>query len=184
MLLAFKMVRRILLVVVLIVAGLVAAVLSTRPDLQDSQRDVEAHWQRAEEKLDERYALLGASAQAVEGAGGAELDVAKDLKSALSKWRSIGEHPGTEVSQRIAAAAELEGLAIRLETTIGATRTLRETPGVPESLFAMSNSTPTSEVEALNGAVRHFQKLHEGFPARLIAGPLGFEPIPTLELAK
>jgi hypothetical protein len=86
------------------------------------------------------------------------------------------------VEAQVKAAALLEGLAARLAALVEATPRLRSSGDVEGALAGVDRSDPTGGRQGYNRAVAAYEGVRGGFPRRLVAGALGFNPRRTLEI--
>ena len=176
--------RGLLLVLVALVVSSVAAsatavALGSRSDLAASRKRVDAAWSALRPILDARNQALGAAALLARDRLGAGRAVFDDIGSAVAAW------PGTARSatdRQVAAAAALEGLAVRLESTVAATPRLRGAADVTGALDRLRRPDTAAGRAAYNSAVTAYQRARGGFPRRLVAGALGYADRRTLEV--
>src|SRR5262245_19115336 len=78
-----------LALVVALVGGIAALVLTQQPKLDDARAEVDRTWRPllADDQLPTRYRTLEGALSAFDAAGGADRAVSKDLHAALAGWR-------------------------------------------------------------------------------------------------
>src|SRR2546430_17716337 len=85
-----RRVRRLAVVVlVLLVVGAIALVLTTRPKLDDARGSVDRAWTPLRGPLSERYAKLAEANAQLVAAGGGERDVSRALGLTLGRWGEL-----------------------------------------------------------------------------------------------
>src|SRR6266567_3388236 len=85
-----RRVRRLAVVVlVLLVVGAIALVLTTRPKLEDARGGVDRVWTPLRGPLSERYAKLAEANAQLAAAGGGERDVSRALGLRLGRWGEL-----------------------------------------------------------------------------------------------
>src|SRR2546430_16602493 len=95
-----RRVRRLAVVVlVLLVVGAIALVLTTRPKLEDARDGVDRAWTPLRGPLSERYAKLAEANTQLAAAGGGDRNVSRALGLRLGRWgqpppaKDGGAHP-------------------------------------------------------------------------------------------
>jgi hypothetical protein len=167
----------IVIALVLVVAGAVAAVLTIQPKLSDARDRVDARWSAVRPHLVARYTALGGVAQALKDAGETNRSVTKDLDAALPRWSKLAllgaEHtdPGVEAS----TANELEALARRVRANIVASDRLKTNAAILAAFTTFDQAVvPPPDVKAYNASVRRYEDEREGAIHHLVASVLGF----------
>lgn len=168
----------IVIALVLVVAGAIAAVLTVQPALSDARDRVDARWSAIRQPLVDRYIALGGVAQTLKDAGEANRSVTKDLDAALDRWSKLAlrgaEHtdPGVEAS----TANELEALARRVRANILASDRLKTNTVLGTALGAFDQSVVSPPgVKAYNAGVRRYEDEREGAIHHLVASILGYK---------
>ncbi len=173
--------RRAVLVLLLLVAVAVAAIaLTARPELDRARDDVTATWRSVRGPLTARYDLLATATDAASEAGGAGRDVVEDLGAALDRWRAAAS--GSPVSEQVAAANELEGLTRRLTAAVEASERLGGDAAVASALADLAGADIPEAARAFDDAVRDYESARGGTARRAVAGILGYDEIPALDL--
>ena len=167
------------------VFALVAAVLlTTWPRLSDASDVVDRRWRGVQPRLDSRYDALAALSRAVR-AEKAELGLLDDVDDALSAWKvETSKRPTPDLEGEPEAANVVEGTAARLTRYVAASPRLSTNQAVTSAVEAFRSSLPEEAVKAYNRAVRSNDRERDRFPGRFIAGLLGFEARPTLEIPR
>src|SRR5918995_398865 len=107
-----RRVRRLaVVVVILLVIGAIALVLTPRPKLEDRRGDVDRAWTPLRGPLGERYARLGEANAQLAAAGGGERDVARALGLRLGRWGELQRARDGDADDEVQTADQLEGLA-------------------------------------------------------------------------
>jgi hypothetical protein len=183
-----------LILVLLVVIGVVAAVVFVRPDLVDTSDRVDTRWTTApapapavalRTALATRYTALAGVAKALTDAGAGDRSVTKDLTAELARWQryALRGPKHTDPTAEASTANALEALARRAKANIAGSAKLSANPGIAPALAAFDQSVPPpAQVAAYNAAARAYQDAREGIPNSLVAGALGFDSRPVLEL--
>jgi len=173
--------RRAVLVLLLfaVIAG-TAAALTTRPDLDRARDSATATWRAVRSPLTARYDALSTANNAVRDAGGTGRDVVDDTRAAVARWRDAAS--GSPVSEQVAAANALEGLARRLAATVEASELLRADAAVVAAISDLADATIPEAGRAFNEAARDYEAERGGPVRHLVAGLLGYDAIPALDL--
>jgi hypothetical protein len=166
----------IVIALVLVVAGAIAAVLTVQPKLSDARDRVDARWSTLRSPLLARYSALDGVSKSLKDAGEGNRSVTKDLDAALARWSKLAlrgaEHtdPGVEAS----TANELEALARRVRANIVASDRLKTNTALGTALGTFDQSVVSPpDVKAYNAAVRHYEDEREGAIHHLVATILG-----------
>jgi hypothetical protein len=178
--------RWILLVLVLLmVGGVVAAALLVRPDLVDTRDQVDATWAPLRAPLATRYEALGDVATGLTAAGAGDRAATVDLIAELERWRAFAlrgpKHtdPGAEA----ATADDLEALARRARANVAASARLTADPAIAAAFAAFDQAVVApATVKAYNRAVRAYEHAREGTIKALVARALGYDARPVLVL--
>ena len=168
----------IVIALVLVVAGAVAAVLTVQPKLSDARDGVDARWSAVRPPLLARYTALGGVAQALKDAGETNRSVTKDLDAALARWSKLAlrgaahTDPGVEAS----TANELEALARRVRANVVGSDRLNANPAIIAAIIVFDQAVvPPPAAKAYNAAVRRYEDEREGAINHLVAGALGYD---------
>lgn len=172
-----------LVLVVLVVGGAAALVLTERPKLDDARTAVNTRWNplRGPDQLVLRYQKLQGALSAFDAAGGSNRSVSKDLHTALAAWgRALkGGDAGTEAE----AANVVEAQATRLVANALGSERLKADPAVTQSLVQFATTKPNSAlVTAYNRAVRAYEDERTGTLQRPVGRLLGYDARPFLVL--
>jgi hypothetical protein len=167
---------------VLVTSALVAATVviaaSSRSDLSQARRQVDAAWDELRPALDRRYQALVEATAAARNRLGADRTLLAEIDRAVATWSS---GHGT-VEDQVRAAMRLEGLTARLTATVAATPRLRSSEDVGRALSALDRDNPGVARQRYNRAVGAYEDVRGAFPRRLVAGALGFGARRTLEV--
>jgi hypothetical protein len=181
-----RRVRRLAVVVVLLlVAGAVALVLTTRPRLEDQRDNVDRAWTPLRAPLATRYEqLAGVNAQ-MAAAGGGDRSVTKALGTTLSRWDRL--HRARDGSADADAEAEtanrLEGLASRLGAVVLTSDRLRGVDPLNQAIAAFQGATlPPPAVKTYNDAAQEYEDTRNSTLRRPVAALFGYDSRPQLML--
>jgi len=179
-----RRIRWILLaLVVVIVGGAVALVLTQQPKLDDAQTKVDDSWKplRAPDQLTLRYQKLEGALSAFDAAGGQDRDVSRDLHAALDRWTRARR--GDDAGEQADAANAVEAQGTRLLANALGSERLKQDKAVTDSLAAFATTTPNAAlVAAYNRAVRDYEDERTGTLAQPVAKVFGFDARPVLVL--
>jgi hypothetical protein len=184
-----RRVRRLAVVVlVLLVIGAVALVLTTRPKLEDSRKAVDRAWTPVRGPLAERYSRLGEVNAQLAAAGGGERDVARALGLRLARWGELqrARAGDTDAAAEAATADQLEGLATRLQAVVASSDRLRGADSLNQAIAAFqgtSNPQLQSVVKTYNDSVRHYEDERNGLVRSPVASLFGYDSRPQLLLS-
>jgi hypothetical protein len=181
-----RRIRWILLaLLVVLIGGIVALVVTQQPKLDDARSEVDDAWRplRATDQLVVRYQTLEGALTAFDAAGGEGRDVSTDLHAALDTWsRTLGRGDG-DADAQARAANEVEAQGTRLVANALASERLRLDRAVTDSLTRFAGTRPDPVlVSAYNRAVRDYEDERRATLARPVARPLGFDARPVLVL--
>jgi hypothetical protein len=171
-----------LALLVVVVGGIVALVLTQQPKLDDARAEVDDTWKplRADVRL--RYQTLEGALSAFDAAGGKGRDVSRDLHAALTAWHRSLRDGGPDAQVRAANAVEAEGR--RLTTNALGSERIKANPAVTDSLSKFANTKPDLLlVVAYNHAVRGYEDERTSTLAQPVARVLGFDARPVLQVA-
>lgn len=173
--------RRAVLVLLLFAAIAGAAIaLTARPNLERARGDATARWKAVRSPLTARYDALSEANNAVRTAGGTGRDVVEDVGAALERWRAAAS--GSPVSEQVAAANALEGLTRRLTASVAASERLRSDATVIEAVSNLADAKIPEAGRAFNEAARDYAAKRGGPVRHVVAGLLGYDEIPALDL--
>ena len=170
-----------LALLVVLVGGVAALVLTQQPNLDDARTEVDDTWKPlvADDQLPARYRMLDGALSAFDAAGGAEREVSKDLHATLDTWTKATKDgdAGTQVQ----AANSVEAQGARLLANVLGSERLRGNASVTDSLVRYAQSTPNPDlVNAYNTAVRAYEDTRTDALAQPVARVLGFDARPVL----
>jgi hypothetical protein len=182
-----RRVRRLAVVaLLLLVAGAVALVLTTRPRLEDRRDDVDRAWTPLRAPLAARYEqLAGVNAQ-MAAAGAGDRSVTKALGTTLARWDRLRRAPDGDADAAAEAetANRLEGLATRVGVVVLTSDRLKGIDPLNQALAAFQGTTPPPPpVKTYNDAAQEYEDTRNSFLRRPVAGLFGFESRPQLLLA-
>jgi hypothetical protein len=180
-----RRIRRLAVVVlVLLVAGTVALVLTTRPKLDDGRDEVDGSWTRLRAPLAGRYDQLAAVRAEMTAAGGGERAVTRELGTTLSRWGELRRagNDDADAEAEAEAADRLEGLATRLQAVVSSSDRLRGVEALNQRIAEFQATTPPllPPVKTYNDAVRDYQDERNGFLRSPVASVLGYDSRPQL----
>jgi hypothetical protein len=169
-----------LVLLVVLVGGVAALVLTQQPKLDDARTTVDTAWKplRAPDQLPLRYQTLTGALSAFDAAGGADRAVSKDLHAALKHWEAALQDG--DAGAQATAANEVEAQGTRLTANALGSPRLASDKAVPDSLVKYAQTTPKPElVAAYNRAVRDYEDERTGALAQPVAKMLGFDARPV-----
>ena len=172
-----------LVLLVVLVGGVAALVLTEQPKLDDARTKVDTAWKPlvAADQLPLRYQTLTGALSAFDAAGGADRDVSKDLHAALKAWDTALKDGGAGTQATAANTVEAQGR--RLTANALGSQRLAADKAVTDSLVKYAQTTPKPElVAAYNRAVRDYEDERTGALAQPVAKVLGFDARPVLAL--
>jgi hypothetical protein len=179
-----RRIRWILLaLVVVLVGGAAALVLTQQPDLDDARSQVDTAWKplRGPDQLVLRYQTLAGALSAFDAAGGQDRDVSKDLHPALDAWTAALRDGDAGTQARAANRVEAQGTRL-VANALGSER-LRGDRAITDSLAKFATTSPNADfVDAYNHAVRDYEDQRTGALAQPVARVFGFEARPILAL--
>ena len=168
------------LLLVLVAVGLLAIVLTSRPDLEDARNEVDTRWEALAAPLNARYELLAAASAAASNNVGPAGEIAAEVNAALNDWADSVDR---DVADAVAAANALEGLGRRLDAAIGASPTLSNDAAVMTAMTDFATADPPEPASQFTAAVRAYEDERDGPVRGVLADALGYEPIPVLVVA-
>lgn len=184
-----RRVRRLAVVVlVLLVIGAIALVLTTRPKLEDSRTGVDRAWAPVRGPLSERYDRLAAVNEQLAAAGGGERDVARALGLRLARWGELRRTRPADADADAEAetADQLEGLATRLQAVVSSSDRLRSADGLNQAIAAFQGTSTQpllAAVKTYNDSVRNYEDERDGLLRSPVASLFGYDSRPQLLLS-
>jgi hypothetical protein len=179
-----RRIRWILLaLLVVIVGGAIALVLTQQPKLDDAQAKVDDRWKplRGPDQLPLRYQKLEGALSAFDAAGGTDRGVSRELHAALDRWNRSLKNGDAGEQADAANAVEAQGTRL-LANALGSER-MKQDKAVTDALTAFATTTPdTTLVAAYNQAVRDYEDERTGTLAQPVAKVFGFDARPVLVL--
>jgi hypothetical protein len=172
-----------LALVVLVLGGIVALVVTQQPKLDDAEAKVDTTWKplRGPDQLVLRYQTLEGALTAFDAAGGKDRDVSRDLHAALEAWNRALR--GGSAADQAQAANRVEAQGTRLVTNALGSDRLKTNTAVTDSLTKFANTKPDPlRVIAYNAAVTDYEDQRTSTLAKPVARILGFDARPTLQL--
>ncbi len=173
-----------LALVVLLVGGVVALVVTQQPKLDDARTEVDTAWKPlvGTDQLPLRYRTLTGALSAFDAAGGADRAVSKDLHSALKAWDTALQDGGA--GTQAAAANTVEAQGRRLTANALGSPRLAADQAVTDSLVKYAQTNPDPDrIAAYNRAVRKYEDVRTGALAQPVARVLGFDARPVFALS-
>jgi hypothetical protein len=170
-----------LALLVVLVGGVAALVLTQQPKLDDARAEVDTTWRplRAPDQLRLRYQTLAGALSAFDAAGGAQRDVSKDLHAALDGWDDALR--SGDAGRQAAAANTVEAQGTRLVANATGSERLKGDRALIDALLKYAGTTPNSNlVGAYNRAVRAYEDERTGALAQPVARVFGFDARPVL----
>ncbi len=179
-----RRVRRLAVVVlVLLVVGAIALVLTTRPKLEDARDGVDRAWTPLRGPLSERYAKLGEANTQLVAAGGGERNVSRALGLRLGRWDDLrrATDGDADADAEAQTADQLEGLSSRLQAVVSSSDRLRASEPLTQAIAAFQGSVPPPPaVTAYNRAVRDYEDERTGLLRSPVASMFGYDARPQL----
>jgi hypothetical protein len=172
--------RAILLAIVAAVVAVGVLVLIGRPKLDKAQTRAVAAWHQIQPALERRYRALHDLERAMT-AHAPIRDAEQATVSQLARWDALGGDLGPQVD----TANRLEGLGRRLvrAATDPAGR-YQGDASIAAAVRAYQATAPHApDVTAFNRAVGGYRSERDGFVWRVLASPLGFDPLSRFEPA-
>jgi hypothetical protein len=183
-----RRVRRLAVVVVLVlVAGAVALVLTSRPQLDDRRDAVDRAWTPLRAPLAARYERLAAVQAEGTTAGAGDRAVTRELGLTLARWdrlrRAADGDANAEVE--VATANQLEGLAARLRVVVLTSDRLKGVDALNQAISTfLGTAPPPALVKTYNDAVQAYEDARTSFIRRPIADLFGYDSRPQLPLSE
>jgi hypothetical protein len=182
---ARRVLRLAVVVVLVLIAGAVALVLTSRPQLDDRRDEVDRAWMPLRAPLTLRYERLAAVEGESTTAGAGDRGVTRELGAALARWnrlRAVGDGDA-DAEAEAASANQLEGLAARLRAVVLSSDRLKGVDPLNQAIGAFQGSAPPpSEIQAYNDAVQEYEDTRTSFVRRPIADLFGYDSRPQLTL--
>jgi hypothetical protein len=172
-----------LALIVVLVGGVAALVLTQQPKLDDARSKVDTAWKplRGSDQLPVRYQNLTGALSAFDAAGGKDRAVSNDLHAALDRWGTAlrGDDAGAQAS----AANAVEAQGTRLVANALGSERIKADKAVTDALTRFATTTPSPTfVDAYNRAVHDYEDQRTDALARPVARVLGFGARPVLAL--
>jgi hypothetical protein len=181
-----RRVRRLAVVVlVLLIAGGVALVLLTRPQLEDHHDDVDRAWTAVRQPLAARYEQLAAVNEQMAAAGAGERSVTRELRTTLSRWVRLRQasEGDADVDGEARTADELEGLATRLNAVVLSSDRLKSVEPLTQSIAAFQGTAPPlPAIKTYNDATEAYEDTRTSLLRRPAADLFGYDSRPQLAL--
>jgi len=172
-----------LALLVLVLSGIAALVLTQQPKLDDARSKVDDVWKPliGDTQLKLRYQTLEGALTAFDAGGGQGRDVSRDLRAALTAWNHALRDGDADAQARAANTVEAQGT--RLGANALGSERLRTNPAVTDALSKFTNTKPDLIlVAAYNRAVRDYEDERTSSLAQPVARALGFDTRPVLQL--
>jgi hypothetical protein len=178
--------RRVRLVLILgllvvVVGGVGALVLTTKPDLDDGRARVDAAWTPMRKPLQLRYQVLAGVDVKMTEAGNGDRPVLEVLRAALDRWADLAgdSDAAADAGTETETANELEALAARVRASINGSERLKNNKGVTDAMALFDVTVvPPPLVRTYNRAAQRYQETREGTLESVVAAVLGFESRP------
>src|ERR1700704_3167141 len=174
-----RRVRRLAVVVlVLLVVGAIALVLTTRPKLEDARKGVDRSGAPPGGPLSERYAKLAEANTQLAAAGGGERDVSRALGLRLGRWGELrrAKDGDADADAEAQTADQLEGLATRLQAVVSSSDRLRGSDALAQAIAAFQGTVPPPPaVTAYNRSVRDYEDERNGLLRSPVASLFGYD---------
>ena len=170
-----------LALLVVLVGGAAALVLTQQPELDDARTKVDDAWKPlvADDQLPARYRTLEGALSAFDAAGGADRDVSKDLHAALDAWGRALKGDDAGAQAEVANTVEAQGARL-IANVLGSPRLSTNAP-TTHALVKYAQTTPNPTlVDAYNRAVHDYEDTRTGALAQPVARVFGFDARPVL----
>jgi hypothetical protein len=181
-----RRVRRLAVVLlVLLIAGAVAIVLTMRPQLDDHRDDVGNAWKPLRAPLAGRYEQLAAVNAEMASAGAGDRAVARELGETLKRWDRLRRSGNDDVDAEAEAetADKLEGLAARLTAVVLSSDRLRSVEALNQAIAAFQGTAPPPPaIKTYNDASRDYEDTRTSPLRRPVTDLFGYESRPQLLL--
>jgi hypothetical protein len=172
-----------LALLVVLVGGAIALVVTQQPKLDDARTKVDTAWKplRAPDQLPLRFQTLTGALSAFDAAGGADRDVSKDLHAALKAWDAALKDG--DAGQQATVANTVEAQGTRLTANALGSERLKSDQAVTDALVKYAQTTPDPElVAAYDRAVRSYEDERTNGLAQPVARVFGFDARPVFAL--
>ena len=177
-----RRIRWILLaLLVVLIGGVAALVLTQQPKLDDARTEVDTRWKPlvADGQLPLRYQTLTGALSAFDAAGGSDRDVSEDLHAALRAWDTALRDGSATAQVKTANAVEAQGARL-LANVLGSPR-LKSDAASTDALVKYAQTSPNAQlVDAYNRAARDYEDIRTDALAQPVAEVLGFAARPVL----
>jgi hypothetical protein len=182
-----RRVRRLAVVVLLLlIAGTVALVLSTRPQLEDHRDDVDRAWTPLRQPLAVRYQQLATVNAEMAAAGAGDRAVARELGTTLARWERLRRAAGDDADAAAEAetADDLEGLATRLRAVVLSSDRLKGVDTLNQAVAAFEGSAQPllAPVKKYNDTAQKYEDARNSLLRRAAADLFGYDSRPQLLL--
>ena len=172
------------IVLVLLLAGSVVLVLTTRPKLDDARGEVDTTWKPLRAPLAARYEKLAAANAELGTAGAGDRDVARALSLNLARWDRLRRAQDQDADAEAETADQLEGLATRLQAVVLSSDRLKSVDPLNQAIAAFQGAVPPPPaVKAYNDATRSYEDERNGLLRRPVARLFGYDSRPQLLLS-
>jgi hypothetical protein len=183
-----RRVRRLAVVVlVFLVAGAVALVLTTRPKLEDTRDEVDSAWTPLRAPLAGRYDQLAAVNAEMAAAGAGERAVTRELGTTLARWGELRRagNDDADAAAEAKTADRLEGQATRLQAVASSSDRMRAVAPLNERIIAFQGTGQPllPAIKTYNNAVRDYEDERNGVLRSPVASVFGYDSRPQLLLS-
>ncbi len=182
-----RRVRRLaVIVLILLVAGAVVLVVTTRPTLDDARGEVDHRWTPLRAPLAARYEKLAAVNAEFAAAGAGNRDVARALGLNLARWDRLhrARDDDADAEAEAQTADQLEGLATRLQAVVLSSDRLKGVDTLNQAVAAFQGTVPPpAAIKAYNDATRDYEDERNGLLRRPVASLFEYDARPQLVLS-
>jgi hypothetical protein len=176
-----RRVALLVLLIVVLVGGAVALVVTARPGLEDKRDAVDARWAPLRGPLAQRYEALGQVAQALTDAGVGERSYTVALSEELDAWRGLTDSRAAHAEAEAESANRLEGLAQRVRANVAFSGRLRADERIVAAFEAFDLALiPRSEIQEYNRTVRVYEDTRNQTLKRIPASLFGYDQRPMI----
>jgi hypothetical protein len=177
--------RLAVVVILLLIAGAVALVLATRPQLEDGRDDVDRAWTPLRTQLVARYQQLAAVNAELAAAGAGERAVARELRKTLARWDRLRRSSDDDADAEVETADRLEGLATRVQGVVVSSDRLRGVDPLNQAVAAFQGTAPPLRpaVTTYNDAAQNYEDTRNSVIRRAAADLFGYDSRPQLLLS-
>lgn len=173
-----------LALVVVVIGGAVALVLTEKPRLDDARTATEQAWKplTADHQLPDRYRKLFGALSAFDAVpGGSDRSVSRDLHAALKAWDAALKDGDT--ATQVAAANRVEAQGARLWANVVGNARFSEQAALKDALAAWAGTKPPAAmIQTFNRASKRYEDTRTDLLARPVALVLSYDAIPTFQL--